>query len=225
VRHVEPIAYGDDAVLAGANPTAAEEADMALAVIGAGLGRTGTASLKSALEALGLGPCHHMSEVISNPEQKAIWRAAAGGEPIDWDHAYAGYRSAVDWPTAHYWRQLAAYYPGAKVILTTRDPADWYRSAAATIGRTWAPGSDQASFGVRVISNIVFSGRFEDREHAIAVYEAHNAEVRASIPPARLLDYDVAQGWEPLCQFLGKPVPAGPFPHSNTTAEFQARAR
>lgn len=197
---------------------------MTLDVIGAGMGRTGTYTLKFALEQVGLGPCHHMSEVLANPEQKALWRAAGEGRLPNWDAAYAGYRSAVDWPTAHFWREVADHYPAAKVILTVRDPEAWYDSMAQTIRLTLDVSSnDPKSFGVAVIGNRVFGGRFDDRDHAIGVYEAHNAAVKAELPPERLLVYRVSEGWEPLCAFLGVPMPTEPFPHTNSTAEFRAR--
>lgn len=196
---------------------------MGLDVIGAGMGRTGTYSLKLALEALGLGPCHHMANVNADPAQKAYWRAAGQGDLPDWDAVYSGYRSAADWPTTHFWREVSDHFPHAKVVLTVRDPADWYESMTRTIALTIDDTNDPKSFGVAVIGKGVFGGRFADRDHAIAVYEAHNGAVRAALPPERLLVYEVAQGWEPLCGFLGVPVPADPFPRTNSTAEFRAR--
>lgn len=197
---------------------------MALDVIGAGMGRTGTYSLKLALERIGFGPCHHMAEVHASAEQKALWRAAGQGQFPNWDAAYAGYRSAVDWPTAHFWREVSGHYPEAKVILTVRDPDAWYDSMAQTIGLTMdAASNDPRSFGVAVVGNIVFGGRFDDRDHAIAVYEAHNAAVKAALPRERLLTYQVSEGWEPLCAFLDVPSPSEPFPRTNSSAEFRAR--
>ncbi|BCH18465.1 sulfotransferase family protein [Mesorhizobium sp. L-2-11] len=197
---------------------------MALDVIGAGMGRTGTYSLKLALEHLGFGPCHHMADVNANPEQKVLWRAAGQGQLPNWDVAYAGYRSAVDWPTAHFWREVSGHYPDAKVVLTVRDAEAWYNSVAQTIGLTMDAGSnDPQSFGVAVVGNGVFGGRFNDRDHAIAVYEAHNAAVRATLPSERLLTYQVSEGWESLCAFLGVQLPTEPFPRTNSTAEFRAR--
>jgi hypothetical protein len=201
------------------------EVRVALSVIGAGFGRTGTHSLKLALERLGLGPCHHMSDVIASPEQTALWRAAARGEPIDWEVAYAGYKSAVDWPTAYYWRELAEYYPDAKIILTVRNSEEWYKSARNTIFGTMRADANPASFGVMVIANKIFGGRPEDETHAIEVLEKHNAEVMRTIEPDRLLIYQISEGWPKLCGFLGVPVPAEPFPLSNTTPEFQARMK
>ncbi|MDK1373581.1 MULTISPECIES: sulfotransferase family protein [unclassified Sinorhizobium] len=197
---------------------------MALDIIGAGFGRTGTHSLKLALEQIGFGPCHHMSEVGRSPEQKALWRAAGKGQLPDWDEAYAGYRSAVDWPTAHFWRELSAYYPDAKFILTVRDPEAWHRSVMQTIGPMSDPATnDPASFGVAVVGQTVFGGHIADRSHAISVYQAHNAAVRKALPAGRLLTYEVSDGWEPLCSFLEVPVPSQPFPHSNSTSEFRSQ--
>jgi Sulfotransferase domain len=95
---------------------------MALRVIGAGFGRTGTHSLKLALEQLGFAPCHHMYEVRAHPEQLAFWQAAARGELPDWDEVFAGFAAQVDWPGARFWRELAEHFPHAKVILSVRRP-------------------------------------------------------------------------------------------------------
>lgn len=179
-------------------------------------------SLKRALDTLGFGPCHHMTEVLANPAQQALWRAAAQGQLPDWDEAYAGYQSAVDWPTAHYWRELSAYYPQAKVILTVRDAERWYQSISETIWHAIKPGNDPASVGVKLISEATFGGRLHDRAHALSVFRAHIEEVQASLPPERLLTYDVRDGWQPLCGFLDKPIPDIPFPRTNSTDEFKA---
>ena len=197
---------------------------MTLAVIGAGFGRTGTLSMKAALEILGFGPCHHMMTVIDDPEQKRIWRAAAatGGQP-DWNEAYAGFRSAVDWPTAYYWRELSEYFPDAKMLLTIRSPESWYASMTKTVANALGASNDPASLGVKLIGQGTFGGRFEDRAHAIAVYERHNAGVRAAFPPERLLVFQIGDGWEPLCRFLGVPIPDVSFPQTNSTEEFTAR--
>lgn len=196
---------------------------MPLDVIGVGLGRTGTHSLKLAFNMLGFGPTHHMSEVMTNPEQKQLWRAKARGEPISWDALYAGYRSAVDWPTAHYWRELPEVYPDARLVLTERDPVAWHKSVVATIANAVRPGDDPDTFGARVIGKEVFGGRITDPDHAISVFEAHNAAVKAAFGPDRLLVYEVTQGWAPLCAHLGVAVPDEPFPLTNTTEEFRAR--
>lgn len=206
---------------------------MALQVIGAGLGRTGTMTLKTALEMLGLGPCHHMVEVFADvPTQAPFWRAAAGGEPVDWDQGLAGYRACVDWPSAHFYRQLAAHYPEAKVILSRRDPERWYDSMAETILKAVSMpvfagtegGEAPLHFARMIIHDQTFGGDLS-RENVIAAFERHNAGVVANIPPERLLVFEAAQGWEPLCAFLGVPVPDVPFPRTNSREEFWTHSR
>ena len=206
---------------------------MGLAVIGAGFGRTGTFSLKLALETLGVGPCFHMAELFAEPrgeELKRRWEAVAFADPPpDWDDVFAGFRATVDWPAAAYWRALARHYPDAKVILTIRDPESWYESAAATIfsGRSSAEEIAQrtdpwARMVWKIIGQGTFDGRTGDREHAMAVFRAHNAAVECEIPADRLLVYRAGDGWEPLCRFLGAAVPDTPYPRENTTRDFQA---
>jgi len=201
---------------------------MALQVIGAGFGRTGTLSLKLALEALGFGPCYHMLEVIRHPEQAAIWQRATRGEAVDWDALFAGYQSGVDWPLCAFWEPLAAHYPDARVILGERDPDSWFKSACDTIFQVLdqapeAAAGGQASQGSmarELICARTFGGRHRDRDHAIAVYEAHRRRVIDGLPPERLLRFRAAEGWPPLCDFLGVPVPDVPYPRVNSTAEF-----
>ena len=201
---------------------------MTLSVIGAGLGRTGTLSLKLALEQIGLGPCYHMKEVLEHPADVAVWQRAADGEPVDWEGLFAGYRSAVDFPAAAFYADLAEAYPAAKVILTVRDASRWFESVDATILRPLREPlppmlADWGRMVRAVILERVFEGDVDDRAHVIDCYERHNAAVRRAIPPERLLVYDVSQGWEPLCAFLGVPVPGEPFPRVNSTSEFQER--
>ena len=198
---------------------------MALQVIGAGFGRTGTLSLKLALEALGFGPCYHMLEVIRKPEHAAIWQRATRGEAVDWDALFADYQSGVDWPLCAFWEPLAAHYPNARVILSERDPESWFRSACDTIFQVLdkAPAGDDASQGSmarELICERTFGGRHHDRDHAIAVYEAHRQRVLDGVPPQRLLRFRAADGWPPLCEFLGVPVPEIPYPRVNSTEEF-----
>jgi len=196
---------------------------MALRVIGAGFGRTGTDSMREALTVLGFGPCHHMFELGAVPEQQAMWRALAAGAAPDWDRLLAGYGSAVDWPSAAYWREIAAHWPEAKVILTWRDPEAWWKSFSNTVLKNLLPPADPASVGMALINAQVFEGRPDDRAHAIATYVANAEAVRREVPPERLLVYEPGDGWEPLCAFLGVAVPDQPYPHRNTTAEMQAR--
>ncbi len=203
---------------------------MPLMVIGAGFGRTGTTSLKAALEQLGLGPCHHMSELFRHPEQIPVWEEATDGGNVDWEHLLAGYRSITDWPGCHFWRELTARYPAAKVILTVRDPKSWYRSASETIFRALREKpkdhpTAQAQWRLmrKMILQQTFGGSTADEALAIGVLEMHNAEVERAIPADRLLVYEVSQGWAPLCQFLGVPTPDAPFPKVNTTVDFVDR--
>ncbi|RWM24534.1 sulfotransferase family protein [Mesorhizobium sp.] len=194
---------------------------MSIRVMGTGFGRTGTDSMREALTMLGFGPCHHMYEVIRNEEQKRLWRALARGAAPDWDRLFAGYKSCVDWPSAHYWRELIEAYPQARVILTWRSPESWWESFAKTILPAISDSQDQESLGIALIAKQVFGGRPHDRAHAIAVYEANVEAVLRSVPAERLLVHKLGDGWEPLCAHLGVPVPAEPYPNRNTTKEFR----
>lgn len=193
---------------------------MTLSVLGVGFGRTGTESLKSALEVLGYDPCHHMKVLLSNPEEEALWRRVVKGEDITWDEAYAGYNAAVDFPTCYYWREVAAHYPDAPLILTVRSPESWYASMTKSIFPILKKLTDPESIGLAMISEGTFDGRIDDSDHVIAVYEKHNADIKAAFSSDRLLVYELGGGWEPICDFLGKPVPDEPYPHSNTGEEF-----
>jgi len=196
---------------------------MTLQVIGAGFGRTGTDSMREALNMLGLGPCHHMLEVNASDEQKRLWRALVQGAPIPWEQIFAGYRSCIDWPSAYYWRELIEVYPDAKVILTYRTPESWWTSFEQTILRGIQMSTDPESLGIALVRDKVFGGRPEDRERSMAIYEENVNTVKATVPPERLLVHNLGDGWEPLCKHLGVPVPAEPFPSRNNAAEFQQR--
>lgn len=200
---------------------------MALEVIGAGFGRTGTLSLKLALERIGFGPCYHMMEVFKNPPFSAYWKKAAYDEPVDWDEVFAGYRATVDWPGCSYWRELSAAYPAAKVILSVRDPGRWHESTQNTIfsadrlkRAAEAPPDENRAGMMKKILRDTFGGRYADRDHAIAVFNSHIAAVKSAIPSERLLVFEAADGWEPLCAFLDVDVPGEPFPRTNSTEEF-----
>ncbi|MGB8364786.1 MAG: sulfotransferase family protein [Rhizomicrobium sp.] len=197
---------------------------MALRIIGSGLGRTGTMSMKRALEQLGFDPCHHMTEVFLHPESTALWIAAGEGNP-DWDAIFKDYAAMVDYPGCKYWRELATYYPDAKVLHTVRDPDSWFESAQATI---FAPGSRAVNpppplkrFFETLLGN--YGDRIHDRAFMTDYFHKHTAEVEATIPKERLLVYQVGEGWDRPCAFLGVPVPATPYPSENTRDEFRAR--
>lgn len=203
-------------------------------VIGAGFGRTGTLSLKSALEELGFGPCYHMVEVFGKPRHIDLWQAAAEGKPVDWDELFRGYRATVDWPACTFYQQLMQAYPDASVLLTVRDPEKWYESVRNTIYQTThvnagspnAPDDRHRHLVNTLIWQSTFGGEFEDKQHAIAIFKRHIQEVKDHVPSDRLLVYDVTEGWEPLCRFLHVETPSGtPFPRLNDTNAFQQRAQ
>lgn len=195
---------------------------MALKVIGAGLGRTGTVSLKLALEQLGIGRCYHMIEVFAHPEHAQLWLRAAQGKP-DWETLLAGYGATADYPACLFWRELAGRYPSAKVILSVRDPNDWFESTQATIFSAQNVGSHPGG-PIADMMKLLHSHYpdLHDRAGMIAAFERHNQAVIDGIPAERLLVYRAEQGWPPLCRFLGLPIPAQPFPRANTRADFQA---
>jgi len=205
---------------------------MALEVIGAGFGRTGTLSLKVALEQLGFGPCYHMFEVMAAPERPSQWLDQVRGRPHGWEKVFAGFRSTVDWPAAAYWRELVDQYPGARVILSLRDPDKWYDSVMNTIYNVMRPEDNpdlpehvkvQLTMVRELVFEQTFEGRLDDRAHAIGVFERHNEQVVETVPAERLLVYRPGDGWEPICAFLGCEVPEAEFPRLNDTAEFRAR--
>lgn len=198
---------------------------MPLKVIGTGFGRTGTDSMREALTILEFGPCHHMFEVMANPEQKTRWRDMVAGGPRDWESLFEGYVACVDWPSAHYWRELIAAYPEAKVILTWRSPESWWKSLSETLLKVDDARPDPASLGRALIATQVFGGRMTDRDHAIAVYEAHVSAVLADVPPGRLLVHRIGDGWPSLCAHLGVAVPDLPYPRTNATDAFQDRLK
>ena len=201
---------------------------MSLEIVGAGFGRTGTLSMKAALEKLGFSPCYHMVEVIQHPPFAAHWTAAAEGKSVDWDVVFKGYRAAVDWPSCSFYKEQAAHFPKAKVILTVRDMKTWYESCISTIFRlmlldpAMAPPhvAHVARLARKLVAENTFGGRVEDAAHCIAVHQAHIEEVKRTIPADRLLVFQVKEGWGPLCRFLGVAVPDEPFPRVNERESF-----
>jgi hypothetical protein len=208
---------------------------MGLDVIGAGFGRTGTLSLKTALERLGFERCYHMYEVLGNLPSTAWWIAADRGEPVDWEVVFDGYRATVDWPGCAFWRELVEAYPDAPVVLSVRPPERWFASFHETIYqvmlRERPPPSELPpelaqllEFADRTVRLRSFGEGLADmtRDQIIGAYEAHNAAVVAGVPAERLLVFDVAEGWEPLCRFLEVEVPGEPFPNVNDRDQFKA---
>lgn len=210
---------------------------MPLQVVGAGLGRTGTHSLKHALETLLDGPCYHMAETFGRPDDIPVWSAAIDGDPPDWSVFLAGYRAAVDWPAAAFWSEIAEANPDAIVLLSTRSSADaWWQSAHATIfeisRREFPADADPelAVFRAQLamvdkMFTTAFTPHWNDEAPAKAAYEAHNAAVRAEVPAGRLVEWQPGDGWAPICEKLGVPEPAEPFPHVNSTDDFRAMAK
>ncbi|MDU8942393.1 sulfotransferase family protein [Ovoidimarina sediminis] len=202
---------------------------MALEIIGSGFGRTGTMSTKLALEALGFGPCHHMVEVLGNPGQAVHWAALARGEEVDWADVFEGYRAQVDNPGAVFWHELSIAFPEAKVIHTERPEDEWWESYSQTINKFWMhrkglalPAEVQAVLDSmdRILGQGGEAGL--DRDSAIRAYRRNNEKVRDTIGRDRLLVFTPSEGWDPLCRFLGVPVPGAAFPRSNARVEFWA---
>jgi Sulfotransferase domain len=195
-----------------------------LDVIGVGFGRTGTYSLKYALEELGFGPCHHGYEMLRRPELVPLWERAIAGEPI-WDEVFAGYRSTTDSPGADFWRELVEAYPDAKVVLTVRDPQRWYDSLL-TLAEKLANPRVRAVIDARLrplygMRRLYDGVDVRDRAATIQRFEQHTEEVRVTVPADRLLVFDVEQGWQPLCAFLGVEVPDSEFPHRNDAEDME----
>ncbi|WP_084397625.1 sulfotransferase family protein [Henriciella aquimarina] len=206
---------------------------MALKVIGAGFGRTGTLSLKAALEQLGYVKCHHMLEIFPDDRLLDAWHDIAKGGTPDWDAVFDGYEATVDFPASAYWRELSAHFPEAKIILSVREFESWYASANETIYPASAgiPGWMTVIPKIRKIKEMttlttwtrVFDDRFKDKAHVRQVFEQHEADVKAAFPPERLLVFHPKEGWGPLCAFLDKPVPDTPFPNVNDREDFRKR--
>jgi hypothetical protein len=199
---------------------------MSLKVIGAGLGRTGTMSLKFALEHIGFGPCYHMIEFMAHvPEHLPKWLDVIDGRP-DWDAVFAGYASTVDYPGCTYWRELVAKWPEAKVILTTRDPDAWFESANETVlsprMRTMLGQSPIRRF-MEATVNADFGDRIDDRAFMTDYFRRWNEDVIASVLAGKLLVFQAKDGWGPLCDFLGAPVPPDPYPRVNSRQDMHRR--
>lgn len=196
-------------------------------VIGAGCGRTGTASVKLALERLLGAPCYHMMEVFQHPEHVPLWHRAALDDPPDWHAMLAGYAAAVDWPASAFWPELARSWPGALVLLSLRDPDAWWESANETIFRH-IDDSPLVTPEWKAMIHAMFRTRWgadlSDRDACIAAFNAHNDRVRDTVPAERLLVWQAGDGWAPICKALHLAIPAEPFPRTNTREEWRARA-
>jgi hypothetical protein len=202
---------------------------MALRVVGAGLGRTGTNSLKLALEELLGGRCYHMLEAIQRPADTAVWKAALRGERVKWEVLLSEYVGTVDWPACALWREVAAANPDAIVLLSTRGSAEeWWESFSKTIVATLSqpvPAGEE-DWAERRTMTLALMERLDpawrERDAAMAAYDRHNETVRTAAPSDRLAEWQPGDGWEPICAALGVSVPRKPFPHTNTAAQFRA---
>jgi hypothetical protein len=199
---------------------------MALRVVGAGLPRTGTASLQKAMELLLGGKCYHMRELAGHPfDLGQTWSRALAGQTPDWQQLFAGYVATVDWPASLFWRELSIAYPSAVVLLSVRSSAEvWWQSAESTIlpvarqslASDWRAGRDFLT----LLEKFAGTSHWDDPATLMAAYERHNASVRATIPPDRLLEWQVGEGWQPICHALGVPIPSQPFPWTNKRSEW-----
>ena len=213
---------------------------MALKVIGAGMGRTGTLSLKNALEILGNSKCYHLNELLLDPSRLSLWEELQSSGSTDFASLFEGYYATTDAPGCLFVAELHKAFPEAKVILSVRDPESWYESALETIYRgtpiTWRQklsvglrGSLNSefrrklpvlSFAGTLMWKEYFEGRFLDKAFAMERYQAHNEFVKSLIPSEQLLIFQSKEGWEPLCSFLGKPMPSVPYPFNNQREPF-----
>jgi hypothetical protein len=203
-----------------------------LKIIGSGFGRTGTLSLKAALEQLGFGPCYHMSEIISKPKRMSAWSNIGRGRPADWREMMKGYRSSVDFPACIYYRELMRAFPDAKIVHTVREPERWYQSMYETVYQfsnlspLWArrlisPLRNMTEMATITVWDGVFKGDFENRQRTIEIFQQHTETVKRTVPPENLLVFSIKEGWEPLCKFLQVPIPDTHFPHLNDSAQMK----
>jgi len=197
-----------------------------LKAVGAGLGRTGSHSLKIALEMLLGGTCYHMVELFPRPEHVPLWHGAILGSPPEWDPMFEGFTAAVDWPAAALWKELSEAYPEALVILSVRSSGEaWWNSFSQTILPVMQRGPDpEMAAWYAMASDMLerLTPHYADKDACIAAYEAHNEAVRGAVPPERFLEWTPSDGWGPISAGLGLAVPDEPFPHVNTTDEFRA---
>jgi hypothetical protein len=204
---------------------------MSLQIVGPGFGRTGTRSLKAALELLGFGPCHHMQTLFSDPAQRGFWRTHAAGGAVDWRDVFAGFRSQMCWPGAHVWPELLQAFPEALVVFSTRPAEAWWTSYSRTVGRLrrlyptlpLPAGVSETLDTMQMLRTRLGVDEMRDRETAIAAFNRQLAEVRAAVPAERLLVFAVGDGWAPLCAFLCIPEPDTPFPRLNDGDDFWSR--
>ena len=200
-------------------------------VFGTGFGRTGTMSLKIALEKLGMGPCYHMKEIVIRPSHIKMWYDISLGDHPKWNQLFKSFNSGVDYPVCLFYEELVNKFPDAKFILTLRDFDSWYNSTLNTVYKVptmlpaWfrkivPPVHKLILMQNKLIWSGLFNNQFGDKEYVRSVYNNHIDNVKKTIPDNRLLLYSVYEGWAPLCEFLDVDIPEDiPFPKVNDTAE------
>lgn len=196
---------------------------MTIRVVGAGLYRTGTKSLKSALETLLGGASYHMAEVFLHPDHIPIWHDAALGNMPNWQEFLRDYVGTLDAPAAYFWPEISAAFPDALVLLSVRSDESWWQSASQTVMKTEGLVSPEWDAMNHAVRSARFSTTQQDEESMILGFRHHNERVRRQVDPGRLLEWTIGDGWEPLCEALDLPVPDEPFPHTNTTKEWLER--
>ena len=199
-----------------------KDGQLTLKIIGTGFGRTGTESMRRALDILGVGPTHHMMELGEGAPLRQRWLDLANGAEPDWDFLFEGYGACIDWPSAQYWRTLIDVYPDAKVLLTMRSADSWWKSFEGTIVK-YLQSNDDLNGLAHAVGRDVFGSRYADREYAIALYNQNVSDVLAIVPRERLLVHRLGDGWDPLCDWLGLPIPDVDYPSGNTTSDFKSR--
>jgi hypothetical protein len=162
-----------------------------------------------------------MAELLMDPSRGSAWVRAADGHP-EWNSIFEGFAATVDYPGCTFWRELVQFYPSAKVLLSVRNPQDWFDSTQQTIfseeqSKPMVQSTLKEFFDKTVFK--IFGDRIHDRDFMIAAFQQHNRAVESLVPRDRLLVYEVAQGWPPLCRFLGVPVPDATFPRVNSREE------
>ncbi len=215
---------------------------MSLKVIGAGFPRTGTNSLKIALEKLGYGKAYHYKDLVNNPDDLQYWKTLQDTATTDWDKVYKGYQASVDFPCYPWYKEHLKQYPDAKVILSTRPFEEWYESAKSTIYVAGPKTLIQKvqlkkrllldnrmrkvmacrKFVKNYLWQVQFQGKFEDKEFVKGIWNAHHDGVQNYVAPDQLLIYNLNQGWKPLCDFLGTKIPTDPIPHLNKKEDFNS---
>jgi len=218
---------------------------MSLSVIGTGLSRTGTTTLRKVLEELGFSPCYNSTELFIRPRGIEFWEGLEQGEEVDFENFFSNYNGIIGFPGYIFHQQLKAEYPDARVILSYREPEEWYEDISKTVFESVSSHVNKAyaeevrsfdpyladcierihALQLRILEENYFEGRFADKDYAVQRYVEWNEGIKDIYSEDELLVYQVTEGWEPVCKFLGVPVPEGKeFPHLNHPKTFHNRS-